>query len=710
MIMAKKDNAVYAPGELSRVREKLGVNDAEAKRMMQLLGGEVGTERNTARNAETEIRKNTAVSDKSGKRIRRADTMPDVVVNKPKPEFTGPFPGDDPSIQVKLSYRERVKIDQYSGQLIFEIKNSMQVLKSMLSFFKAPADFVYPRFVTLRMNEYFNKIEKMVHAARGLFPKSNIKRNNQLKRASPIVYRILETIRGWNVEALSKNIAELQAHPRAVTVPDFSDILRIIYKPLFVLEGIKIEEIKAAFRLIFKILFIESPTDAKEKYQDVIRNIIASLIDIRKNVHFGLYPMLMKLISDRFIDYERFFIERRRRFIAFLNISETEQLDAADLDIQQIESIDVKAIQDEMDEQDEGDKDEFDEAEDPGQALEDDINLIEEESFSELKEADNKIIEVKEVKEETVKTEHKPIEQGQIALGVLFPKAGWDKLEEFPDLYPYFAKMYSLRHGYDLIARSDPIQQIAILMHILDDLFIGLRYVHFGTITDSDGTPIRLSDELVVSINNWRSYIESSFLREYLPRLTEYCRLLENTKDQRSAFAKKSLNEIHWIKRLYFLPYYKFESLGPPPLQKNEIIAIYSEIRKLRRLLTPVVMGIEQGMRAGGAEAKAQCNGVGNPWNKYNFQVPNPVSRRMDMMFPPERKINATIIIFSLSVISVLDYIVNNENSWAYTDRPGPPFRSVKDEGLIPVFGVDTNIDTDHLFRESLKKAQHSGG
>ena len=37
--MAKKPNAIYAPGELDRVRGKLGVtDDAEAKRMAQILG------------------------------------------------------------------------------------------------------------------------------------------------------------------------------------------------------------------------------------------------------------------------------------------------------------------------------------------------------------------------------------------------------------------------------------------------------------------------------------------------------------------------------------------------------------------------------------------------------------------------------------------------------------------------------------------------
>jgi hypothetical protein len=44
--MAKSDKPVYAPGELDRVRNKLGVKDQqEAKRMAALLGGEVGVER-----------------------------------------------------------------------------------------------------------------------------------------------------------------------------------------------------------------------------------------------------------------------------------------------------------------------------------------------------------------------------------------------------------------------------------------------------------------------------------------------------------------------------------------------------------------------------------------------------------------------------------------------------------------------------------------
>jgi len=700
--MAKKEKAVYAPGELSRVREKLGVTDtAEAKRMAEILGGEVGTER------IDEPKPAAASSSGGGKRGRRIDIAgpdPDerigsgMGIGRSKPKASGPYPGDDPSVPLKLSYGERIKIDQYAGQVVFEIKTPVQVLTSIFSFFKEPVDYVSPRFITVRLNEYYGKIEKLVNGAKNLFPTKNTKRNHQLKRTSPFVYKILDTIRNWNIEQLATNIADLQTHPRTIKVTQTAEALRGIYRPLFLLEDLSIDNFKAAFKLIYKILYIESPMEAKDKYQEIIRNIIASLVDIRRNVHFGLYPLVMKLISDRFIPYDRFFIERRRRYMAFLNVKESDQLNAANLNPQQIDSIDVETLQKKLSEEGEDSEEEKTEG---GEAQEGRGEEKEEEDPN-----DPKVIERK-AREESEKAEQKAFEQGRIALEALFPKAGWDKLAEFPDLFPYFANIYSMKHGYELIAPSDPLQQVAILLHILDDLFIGLRYVNFGTIIGPDGNNIKLQEELSDIINNWRRYIEDSFSRDYLPRLLEYCRLIENSQEARTTtYAKRNMNELHWIKRLYFLPYYKFESFGPPPFPIKDIVPIYSEIRKLRKYLTSIAMGIEQGIRAGGAAARVACSGIQNPWETYNFQIPNPVSKRMDMMMPTERRINATLIFFSLSAVTVLDFIVNNENSWAYADRPGPLFRSIRNEGISPVFGVDEKLDADQIFKESLKKKQ----
>ena len=693
MNMAKKENAIYAPGELSRVREKLGVtDDAEAKRMAQRLGGQVGTERS----AEP-IKRDTVDLVVDGKKRRKIDLAPpDDEKFLLKSKQSGPYPGDDPSVPLKLNYSERVKMDQVAGQMTFEIKSPLQVLTSILSFFKEPADNVNPRFVTVRLNEHYNKIERLVTTTRNLFPKSNKKRNHQLKRASPFVYKILDTIRSWDIEQIARNIAELQSHPRTVKINDFADVLRGIYRPLFILDDLNPENIKSAFKLVYKVLYIESPMEAKDKYQNIIRNIIAFLGEIRRSVQFGLYPMLMKLISSRYISYERIFIERRRRFMAFLNITDAEQLNSEDLSVQQIESIDMESIQKEVAEEEMNENDIEDD---------DDVDIPDIEEDPD----DPKVIE-RLAKEEAEKAQQKAMDQGKSALESLFPKAGWDKLEEYPDLFPYFANIYNLKNGYELIARTDPVQQVAVLLHILDDLFIGMRYVNFGTVTNPDGKIVRLSEELIETLNNWRSFIQDSYSRNYLPRLMEFCRMLENSKESRSTpYAKKIINELHWIKRLYFLPYYKFESIGPPPFSKSDVLPIYSEVRKLRVNLTAIAKGIEMGMRTGGAANKSPCAGINNPWETYNFQVPNPVSKRLDLMLPPERRINATIIFFSLSAITLLDHIVNNENSWAYDNRPGPLFRSIKEEGVIPLFGVDEKIDADQLFKEMLKKQQAAG-
>jgi hypothetical protein len=701
-----KGNAIYAPGELSRVREKLGVSDvAEAKRMAELLGGEVGTEKSLEPDPIRNRTKRDAGDMAGGKGGRRGGRRVDTAEGgesggrvKARPDF---YPGDDPTVPARLNYRERVKIDQYAGQLTFEIKSSFQVLASIFSFFKEPVDYVNPRFINKRLNEYYGKIERLVTSARNLFPKNNAKRNHQLKRASPFVFKILDVMRTWNIEQLASNIAELQSHPRSVKVSDFADVLRDIYKPLFILADMNTENMKSAFKLIYKVLYIESPMEAKDKYQAVIRNIITALVEIRRDVHHGMYPMLMKLISDRFLPYERFFIERRRRYMAFLNVTESAQLNSADLSPQQIENMDVEALQQNLNEEDDENEEENAEGK---EAKGEGEEAVQEEVEEEEDPNDPKVIERK-AKQEAEKMERRALDQGQSALEALFPKAGWEKLGEFPDLYPYFANVYNLKHGYELISPTDPLQQVSVMMNIMDDLFIGMRYLNFGSIIGPDGRLIKVSEEMGEIINNWRQYIEDSFSKEYLPRLNEYCRILENSQESRiSVYAKKTLNELQWVKRLYFLPYYKFEALGPPPFQKQDVVPIYSQVRKVRKCLTSIAVGIEQGTRAGGAATKAPCDGINNPWENYNFQVPNPISKRMDALLPPERKINATLIFFSLSAAAVLDYIVNNENSWAYSNRPGPLFRSVRNEGISPIFGVDEKLDADKIFRDSLKK------
>ena len=696
--MAKKPSAIYEPGELDRVRGKLGnIDEAEAKRMAQILGGEVGMEKGAAgqkpQKSAGHIKRETvelAIPGRGRKRRPgRAVELPGMDESESSGGKSSPGdPADDPAIMLKTPYFERVKMDRYASQFEYEIKNSMQVLVSALSFVNEPVDYLNPRFVSRRMNAYYNKIEKLVTSTRGLFPRNNARRTERLKKTSPFVLSILDTIRYWNIERIDGDLAKIQAHPRSAKVSEFADILRAIYKPLYILGKLDIDtHIKGAYKLLYKLIFVEDPMESKDKNQELVRIALASFADIRREVHLGLYPLLMKFISDRWFPYDRLFIERHRRYISFLGVTENEQIKPLTLSPEQVENGNLEVIKEDIQKEQEK---EAAMAEDPDGEDPNDPEVIERKAKAAATEAENRALG-----------------HSLSAMETLFPKAGWDRLADYPDMYPYFVKVYGLRRGYELIAPTDPLQQVAVLMHILEDLCVALRYVSFGHITAPDGTHVQVSELIGGTITNWRGYIDDGFMKEYLPRLSEYCRLLEHSTETRtSPFAKRTLNELRWTKRLYFLPYYKFESLGPPPFQKQDIFAIYAEVRGLRKCLTSVAAGIEQGNRKGGMEAKAPCDGINNPWEQYNFEVANPVSKRLDAILGQGRRTNAALVFFALSAATVLDYLVNSESSWAYSERSGVLFRSVDDQGIVPMFGVDTKVDADQIFKDAMKQKE----
>jgi len=688
--MEKKPSAIYEPGELDKVRGRLGpVDESEARLIAKKLGGEIGTEKSVVNQPVKKtgyVRRDTV--DMADRKNRRPGRPNDDSGRTRVAAKQGNDPSDDPNVQLKTSYFERIKMDRYAAQPEFEIKSSLQAFISIIYFFGEPADNVNPRFINNRTDAYYKKLELLVNATRALLPRNNARRSERLKKASPYYYSILDVIRFWDIERIEAELIRIRSQNRATCI-DFAEVMRNIYRPLFKLEALNMDNhIKGAYKVLYKVICAENPPEPKEKFQELIRIAVASFSVIRQEVHFGLYPLLMKYISDRWFPYEQLFVERRRRLMAFLGITDNDQIKPQETVPGQIENIDLESMEQEIVKEEAADSAQEEGAEQ-----------------SEPQSAEKKAIE------EAAQNEKKAMDQSTKVLETLFPKAGWDQLEDFPDLYPYFVNTYQLRRGYELIGPSDPLQQIAVLMHIMEDICVGLRNVSFGMAVGSDGNPAQINELITSTITNWRRYIDDSFNKEYLPRLIEYCGIIEHSVESRiSSFAKKTLNGIRWVKRLYFLPYYKFESVGPPPFQKQDVTAIYSEVRNFRKYLTMVAAGIEQGNHLGGAEAKAHCDGINNPWERYNFDINNPVSRRLDALLSPGRRNNTAIIFFALSIITVLDNLLNNENSWAYGDKVGPIFRSVDNQGVKPVFGVDNKLDADKIFKEEMKKKEQAKG
>ncbi|GAB1484292.1 hypothetical protein MASR2M78_31100 [Treponema sp.] len=693
--MPKHPPAVYEPGELDRVRQKLGnLDKAEARRMASLLGGQIGVEKGAeppVRERHRSTREETVdvsiggrgPSSRSTPR-RRVEVLETETPRRNKAKAQAEKNSqksteDDPSVPVSANYRERVRMDRYAAQPEFEIKNSTQVLVSMISIFGDPPDLLNSAFSTRRINEYYTRLENMVTATRSLLPRNNIARIERFKAADPFAYSILETIRAWDIERISAELARIQSHPRESSVADFSAILKAVYRPIYILENLDSEtQVREAYRTLYQMLFEENPAEAKEKHQGLIRASLASYVMVMKSVRYLLYPLLMKLLSDRWFSYEEFFTERRRRIAAFLDVTEANRLRSP---LKSAEGLEEKA----------------EKKSDPSTALP-------------TQDTESTPKALVSVEPETVPARELPrsLTRGLDSLEALFPEAGWTKLAEFPDLLPYFIDVFDFNKGFELVAPEDPLQQIIILMHILEELFYGLRYVAFGTITGSDGEHVRADDAITKIISGWHDFIERTLGKEYLPRLSEYTRVMDGSSESRtSVYSKRIQAELNWIKRLDFLPYIHFESVNAPNFRHADTEPFYIQVRELKRLLTQVASGIEAGTKLGGAAKGASCEGIDNPWDPYIFQVPNPVSIRLDAILGgkhSKKRTNAALVFFSLSAATVIDYLINNEASWAYAEEPGAPFRSLGGEGIKPVFGIDVRLDADLIFRRVMKE------
>ncbi|MCL2601565.1 MAG: hypothetical protein FWD91_01995 [Treponema sp.] len=712
--MPKNDKAIYAPGELSRVREKLGVFDRkEADELARKLGGEVGYERDVSTEPGFKpIKRGTSGSSPGGssggslsgslgapaaersnsapsrKRSRSQDGAESKKGAKEKHRRKrNAVSVDDPSVPFRVSYFDRIRMDRFAGLSEFDIKDPGQVFYSIISIFKPIPDNISPFFVSHRMSEYYKKIEDVVLSIRNLFPRNNTQRNERMKTGAALVYSILDVIRHWDIEKISAELGKIQTQNKTATVSDFAEILRLIYCPLYILELLDFDiHIRGAYKILYKVLYLENPEDAESK-QELIRTSLSALFGIRQNIHYLLYPLLMKSVSPNYVSYDDFFNERKNRIMAFLNVKETDRINPGN----------IVWLGDPND------------AKDEEQALGVENNGQTGDAQAKSEEAKEEASEKEKARKAAEEASRKALDRGLLMLDKLFPQSGWYKADSFPDFYPYFSGLFKLHKGAVNISPSDPLQQVLILMHILEELFFAVRHVSFGATLDISNGIEDMNVEIGGIIGNWRHYIETGFGKEYLPRLAEYIRILEGAYEARlSMYCKKIITEMQWLKRLYFLPHYKFESLLPPPYRKGDISPIYSEVKKLRKYFSIAAAGIEDANRAGGAEAHASCGSVDNLWAPYVFDVPNPVSVRMNAFIAPKKRNNATLIYFCLAVTTVLDHLINNEKSWAYGSRTGPLFRSVKGEGQVPLTGVDEKIDADEIFKQTLKQMQQS--
>jgi hypothetical protein len=670
------DKAIYAPGELDKIKGRLGPVDAkEAKRLQKVLGGEVGRER--TEHEDTKLSDAAALKAPDGKEKNKRIVEVLETNEEDEEEFKRPSSVSVPIASPHPKYSERVKMDACCADIEFGIKTAFQSLVSRFSFFKAPKDKISPHFVKSVINEYYKQVEIVVRSVRLMLPRNNTERDAEFKKVSPFAFSVLNVLRQWKLSVIASEIVKFQMHPRNVYLRDFPPVLREFYKPLMLLEKLSIDEhIQVAFEKLYKMLFLENPSVETEKLRGTIADALSALEYTRSSIYRFLYPLLMKMISDTFLSCEEFFGENRTLILAFLGLGED----------------DIIAIPSRTEQKTNG----------------------EEESRKSAKlvpsEADNALIEKelgitegaggapqRSVEKKQIAAAQKVVDKGLSTLELLFPSAGWKDLGANPDLYPYFADILDLKKTSEIISPLDPAQLALVLSRIISELSFGLRSIQFSFKFGED-------DYIAPILDQWQKTLEESFYNSYIPKIDEYAHLYESSRNQRAktTYSMNLLNDIHWARRYYLFPHYDYKSGIPPSFSKKNINSLYFLVRELRKLLTELAEDIDAVKRSGGVEAGAVYLKTKNVEAPYNFEIDNPLSKRLDMLLPKRQRTNISLIFFTLAVCAVLDDHLNNPASPAYQFDREIIFRSVNNGGNEPVLWVEKRTDVEDIFKKSI--------
>ncbi|MDR0552356.1 MAG: hypothetical protein LBG72_10190 [Spirochaetaceae bacterium] len=681
--MAEK--AIYAHGELDAVKKRLGpISEDEARRMKSVLGGEVGRERAAS---DEDITKKHKKHSAGGKKPTRIIETADI-----EKELAGGA-GAAPKKQmpVKASFYERVKMDALCGDAEFGIKTWFQVLRSRFSLFSDPPDLVSSWFLKRILQDYCYHLDFLVTRTRLLFPRNNFSLTEKLKSASHFSFRVLDTIRRWNIETIDSERNRLQRRGKNVYISDFNTLIYEIYKPVYILERLEIyPHIESVYNNLYRLLFLENASAETEKKKEIISKTILAYQFVCKNMRRHFYPIFMKLVSSKFYFYDEFFSECADAVAGFLGVSDAERLQPP-----KEPSSGGRANAENEGWEQEGDSESDGENEDAKNTGEEGA---EEEKAEEEKPAG------------LSPNEQKAFDKGLKILDSLFPRAGWLAIDSFPDLIPYFQDVTSLPKGAEFIAPEDPSGIVLVLGAIIEKLLYGFRKIQFttpvgGTLAGLEGRLDESSDPRTLGnvLDDWQKIMEEAFERQYIPRIQECSQYSQNVnqRNKLNAYSVKIHSALHWTRRYYFFPFYNYMDKTPPPFKKSEINALYPFVRNFRKKLTTLAAYIDKAVKMGGRENAVSVDGIGNPWDGYVFQIENPLSKRLNMLLGRSQRDNVSLIFFTLALVTVLDDIMNDGMSFAYNANFNKLFRTGED-GETPVVWIEKVSNTLDIFKQTV--------
>jgi len=533
---------------------------------------------------------------------------------------------------------------------------------------KAPFTFMRPdktdkvssEFVLYILNDYLGHLQSCVASTKKMVPPADTQDFIRgLSSDYPLAGSFFSVVYSIDIKRLSSQLTLLQKNAHDVSVSQLIPFMQILLKPLVQVYYLGIAGVSKLYKLLYQYISRDLKPGKSQELMVITTAAIEEWYYVFNRIYPGLYPLVLRMCSSSMLTMSQLYYANGSRVLAWLRLKPA----------------DVLIIK-------EGEEDKI---------------------FIPVPEAapEPPIVEV------ALKKELSPeVKKGLQTLEKLFPEAGWNDLENMPDMCPYFQSILQLQDAFIQLAPDNPMQLTLVLFGILEELFQGLRLIKFEALPAL--STFDENEDINIILEQWILYQETIFDKTFSTDLKAFTHQIYTQPDyNKTPYGRKLLSNLYSLIKQYYLPWFDIRLYGIVKSQKDEKLPhFYVRVSRLKRLLTRYNDAIEAAPAGSELNPDASVPGVLDPWEMYKFDVSNPVSRRLDALCGGKHskyKTNALLIRYTLSILNVLDWWINDKESYAYRATPEYLYRVVEPGSATPAFGINIRTDVDELFVSHLK-------
>ncbi len=642
--------ADWAPGTLDRTRKAIGQLDpGEAEIMSKKLGGEVMYERSDGSSSSGKSSKGT------GRLIRQTSSGnsentsgSDAAASGQRGNGTRRRQEELVTVTPKLSslFDKLMMRDEYG------IKPNYGLFNFIKYFQQNGHEQVVPEFCTVTLKHHVENLSGFITVIKTLIQIAPASYKAKIASGNEIKFKFLRMIAGWTMQSVKLAHIELMDLPQPYVVQDLIPYIRAVYKLLIQVYYYGENKIPKLIKEIYtdEVSYPESP---QEKLSSLAKEAITSWLYIQNEIVKKCYPLLMRMCSDTFEEYPDFFKIKVADILKFVGLHKYDLLLPEK----------AKAVKTEDSE----------------------------------KKKKTALVPEKGVKDQIVMTGIKLLDQ-------LFPQAGFTQLENHPDMYPYFQPLYHFADGFNVLSPENPMQVTVVLIRILEDFFVGCRNIDFKPVSTAVSEE---KDSISSVMDDWSAYRENVFEKLYCDPLNDLVNQIYSQDDyEDSQFGKKLITSLLWQTQWHFLPNFKFDQLIlERPQDESKYRPLFLRTDFARSYFTEAVSLCDKV-----ASMRGDVSMISNPWEHYKFDISNEISKRLDTLLGGNNTTattnanNANLLKYTLCILSVLDWWINNPESPAYSTNPRRIYRISEEDGK-PKFSVPERNDQNKLFAAQIRAA-----